>query len=310
MRHLRSLNELSLQNTWLTIGAFDGVHQGHQKIVTALVAEAHTAEAQAVVLTFDPHPAIVLGRRTMPYYLTLPEERAELLGKLGVDVVITQTFDHELASTTAHDYILLLKNHIGFLSLWIGQDFALGRNREGDVNKLKELGQEFEFEVHVQRSMENEGQVISSSLVRNMVLSGDVKQAQELLGRAYFVSGKVVPGDQRGRMIGIPTANLEVSEAKILPMAGVYACKAFHKDQVWPAATNIGVRPTFDGQGKRMHLEAHLIGFSGDLYEQVIRLEFVERLRNEQRFESIDGLVAQIHLDIERTRQLIAIPAL
>lgn len=310
MRHIRTLQEVSLKQTWLTIGAFDGVHRGHQEIVTAMVSEAHAAKGLAVVLTFDPHPAIVLGKRSMPFYLTTPEERATLLGQLGVDIVITQTFDHLLAETNARDYILMLVKHLGLHSLWVGPDFALGRNREGNLEALRVLGEEFNFKIHVIPTVEDEERVISSSLVRSLIQAGDVKQARDLLGRPYSVTGMVVPGDQRGRTIGVPTANLEVPEIKILPMTGVYACKAILNGQAWPAATNIGIRPTFDGQGKRVHLEAHLIGYSGDLYGQDLTLEFIERLRDEKRFDDIPALVNQIHMDIERARELVSIPSI
>jgi riboflavin kinase/FMN adenylyltransferase len=305
MLHLVSLEQADLDNTWLTIGSFDGVHRGHQEIISHMVSAAHTAGATAVVLTFHPHPAVVLGKREIPYSLTAPQERANLLGQLGVDVVITQTFDLELANTAAPDYIKQLKNSLDLHMLWVGQDFALGHNREGDVAALRRMGAEMGFGIQVFDPVRIDDQIISSSQIRKLLKEGNVRQSAELLGRNYTIMGVVVPGDQRGRTIGIPTANLQIDAEKMVPANGVYACRAYVSGQAWPAATNIGVRPTFDGKSSVQHVEAHLIDFDGDLYGQQLQLEFIERLRSEQRFAGFEELVIQIHKDIALTRQLI-----
>ena len=307
MQHLRSLPQESLGNTWLTIGSFDGVHLGHQEIIRHLVMEAHGSGGTAVVLTFDPHPAVVLGVRQLPYYLSSVDERAELLGSLGVDLVITQQFDLTLANTSAREYMLSLHAGLGIEQLWVGSDFALGRNREGDVKFLQDFAAEMNFKLQVIDPIQIDGHIISSSQIRNLIQAGEIQQAARMLGRHYQVEGVVIPGDQRGRTIGIPTANLKIDPEKILPANGVYACQAFVRGQAWPAATNIGIRPTFDGQSLITHVEAHLIGFTGNLYGELIRLECIERLRGEQRFASIDALVAQIHQDLAQTMQIVRV---
>jgi len=246
-----------------------------------------------------------LGRRENPYSLTTLQERVTLLGQLGVDVVITQTFDQTLANTSARDYLAQLVAALDVRMLWVGHDFALGHNREGDVNELRRFGSEMGFELHEFDAIQIDGQIISSSQVRQLLQEGDVCQAARLLGRPYSVEGLVVPGDQRGRMIGIPTANLSIDPEKLIPANGVYACRGVVAGQVWPAATNIGVRPTFDGASTVKHIEAHLLNFQGDLYNQNLRLEFIERLRGEQKFPGVDALVKQIHADIAQTRQLV-----
>jgi riboflavin kinase / FMN adenylyltransferase len=306
MQPLSSLKSYHLKNTWLTIGSFDGVHRGHQEIVKKLSSGAHAVGAQAVVLTFFPHPAKVLGKRTDFYYLTSPEERAALLGELGIDFVITYPFDLEVAATPARDFVKEIHTHLGFRHLWIGHDFALGRKREGDAPTLRRLGEEFGFQVEVVKQVKVQDFAVSSSQIRALIREGKVDQAELLLGRPHKVKGMVVPGDGRGRTIGIPTANLKVWEEKLLPASGVYVCRAWVGGEQYGAVTNIGVRPTFDQQESIPHLEAHLLDFDADLYGQEVALEFIRRLRAEQRFPNPEALVAQINKDIEQGRLVLA----
>lgn len=302
---LGSLKEASLKSAWLTIGSFDGVHLGHQSLIRKVVNGAHAVGSPAVVLTFHPHPVVVLRGVTGDIYLTLPEERAQLFADLGIDVVIVEPFTRELSTTSARDFIARLVSHLGLKHLLIGHDFALGRGREGNFEVLKKLGEEFGFEVEQVEVVETEGDVISSSRIRAMLEAGEVRQASRFLGRPYRVSGIVVPGDHRGRMIGFPTANLSVPAGKIKPAIGIYACQAWINGLSWTAATSIGVRPTFDGQDKTIHLEAYLLDFSGDLYGQTVSLDFFERLRGEERFPDIKSLITQIEKDVELTRQIV-----
>jgi riboflavin kinase / FMN adenylyltransferase len=306
MQPLSSLKSYHLKNTWLTIGSFDGVHRGHQEIVKKLSSGAHAVGAQAVVLTFYPHPAKVLGKRTDFYYLTSPEERAVLLGEMGIDFVITYPFDLEVAATSARDFVKEIHTHLGFRHLWIGHDFALGRKREGDAPTLRRLGDEFGFQVEIVNQVKVQDFAVSSSQIRALIREGKVDQAELLLGRPYIVKGKVVPGDGRGRTIGIPTANLKVWEEKLLPGSGVYVCQAWVGGEQYGAVTNIGVRPTFDQQEPTPHLEAHLLDFDEDLYGQEVALEFIQRLRDEQRFPNPQALVTQINKDIKQGRLVLS----
>jgi riboflavin kinase/FMN adenylyltransferase len=306
MQHLWSLDEASLQGAWLTIGSFDGVHRGHQEIVRKLTAGARASASPAVALTFYPHPALVLRGQRGPFYLTTTEERAALLGKLGVDVVITHPFSRQLAAMSARDFVNLLKARLDFRQLWVGGDFALGRGREGDIPTLSRLGQELAFSVQVIPPVEIEGQVVSSSQVRTLIASGDVHSASRWLGRPYRVAGEIVHGDGRGRTIGIPTANLATWPEQLLPAAGVYAGLARLGRKTWGAAVNLGVRPTFDGRTVLPQLEAHLLDFDGNLYAKTLQLDFIARLRGEQRFPNIQALVDQIQQDITQTRRILA----
>lgn len=303
---LGSLYDASVNRSWLTIGSFDGVHIGHQSLIKQLVNGAHEDGSPAVVFTFHPHPVTVLRGKTGDIYLTLPEERADLFISLGVDVVIIEPFTMELAQTSAREFIKRLSKSLGLKHLLVGHDFALGRGREGDFEVLSRLGLEFGYKVDEVEAIQHQNEIISSSRIRLMVEAGEVNRTAQNLGRPYRVSGEVVAGDHRGRKIGFPTANLSVPIGKIIPAAGVYACRAWIDDKAWEAATNIGVRPTFDGQGKTVHLEAHLLDFSGDLYGRTVSLDFIERLRGEKRFPDIQALITQISKDIQLTREILS----
>jgi riboflavin kinase/FMN adenylyltransferase len=305
VQHFTSLNSVNISNTWLTIGSFDGVHIGHQQLVHELNVSAQKAGGRSVVLTFHPHPAVILRGRTGAFYLTPPQEKAELLDQFDVDIVVTYPFTYELSQSTAREYILFLMDHLGFKQLWVGYDFALGKGREGNVPYLKVLGEEFGYSVHVVEPVKRNSQIISSSLIRKLIGEGAVVDANKLLGRYYRVIGEVVHGDGRGKKIGIPTANLETGNEKLIPGAGVYACRAKIQDKFWPAAVNVGTRPTFESTDQKSHVEAHILDFSNELYNQEIALDFVERLRGEVRFQSVDDLLRQIHTDIDQTREII-----
>lgn len=306
MLHLQSLEGIQLQDTWLTIGTFDGVHRGHQEIVQRLVSKAHADGAQAVVLTFYPHPAVVIGKRNNPSYLTTPEERAEILGDLGVDVVITFPFTPPVSRLSAGGFISLLKSHIGMKQLIVGPDFALGHNRVGNIQYLSKAGVDLGFEVTTVTPVEIDGQVVSSSRIRAALQEGNIQQVNHLLGRSYFVKGQVVPGDGRGHTIGIPTANLSMWFERALPKSGVYVTQGIVNGNTYGAVTNIGTRPTFTSDNERVQVEAHLLDFQDQIYGLEVQLNFIRHLRDEQRFSGIDALVEQIQQDILHARGILA----
>ncbi|MFZ5818457.1 MAG: bifunctional riboflavin kinase/FAD synthetase [Chloroflexota bacterium] len=306
MIHYRSIEEVTLQDSWLTIGVFDGVHRGHQEIIRNLTAGARSNGALAVVLTFWPHPAVVLGKRDDLKCLTTPEERAGLLGDLGVDAVITQPFTRDFAALPAQDFMRLVAGRLGLRSLWMGYDFALGRGREGTPERLAALGKEFGYDVKTLPAVQNGGHTLSSSLIRQRIAAGQVEAAAQSLGRPYALNGPVVHGDGRGRKINVPTANIDYPKDKVIPTNGVYAAWAWVGGERIPAATNIGVNPTFTPDKQTPNVEAHLLGFDRDLYGQDVKLEFVQRLRDELKFASVEALLEQIHADIRRTGEILA----
>jgi riboflavin kinase/FMN adenylyltransferase len=256
------------------------------------------------LLAFTPHPAKVLAGKDIPC-LTTPDERAEILFGLGVDDVITMPFTRDLAERTAENFMAELKTRLGLKKLLIGYDFALGKGRAGNFQRLGEIGKSLDYEVQAVEAVRLKDDVISSTLIRQTIADGAVALAAVKLGRYYSMQGPVVPGDGRGRTIGIHTANVEIPAGKALPANGVYACWAFVDGEKHLAVTNIGLRPTFTGGDAMPRVEAHLLDYSSDLYGKTLKLEFVERLRGEQKFPSVEALIAQIRADIERARELL-----
>ncbi len=304
MKHIRSLDGLTLHDSWLTVGVFDGVHRGHQQIIHSLTSAAHRSGEPAVVVTFWPHPASVLSGRELRC-LTVPDERAELLSALGVDLVATLTFDSSLANTSAEDFVRRLRDALDFRHMMIGYDFALGKGREGNAARLAEIGRQLDFQVEVIPAVSDESGVISSTEIRKLVATGQVGDAAGLLGRPYGLHGPVVHGDSRGKGLGFPTANIGLPDGKILPANGVYACRAVVDGRSLVAAVNVGVRPQFHADSSAPSVEAYLLDFDGDLYGKDLGLEFVTRLRSEARFESVEGLIQQMHRDVQQVRELL-----
>lgn len=304
MQHYYSLQQVSLQNSWLTVGVFDGVHRGHQQIINKLAAGAHEQGVPAVVLTFEPHPAKLFGRSEIKL-LTLPDERADLLGSFGVDIVITHPFDRGVADTTAFDFMNYIKGHLGVSHLVLGYDSTLGRNREGNTTRLTEIGRELGYTVEVASALSDESGVISSTEIRKLIETGNVADAARLMGHPYSLHGLVIHGDARGRTINVPTANIGYSHEKMIPANGIYACWAYLNGQKYQAAINIGINPTFTPDKQIPNVEAHLLDFKREIYGEDVKLEFVARLRNELRFDSVDKLLEQIWQDIEDTKGIL-----
>jgi riboflavin kinase/FMN adenylyltransferase len=302
------INDLSRANlpraTVLTIGAFDGVHLGHQALIRGVVAQAHATHRLAALMTFHPHPAVVFSPDRVPQYLTTPGEKLAVLESLGLDLVVLLSFDRAVADTPAREFMQTVSRHLRVGELWLGPDFALGRNREGDVARLRELGRELGYQLHVAEPVMVDHQVISSSQIRALLRKGRVEDATRLLGRYPSLSGMVVEGAHRGRALGFPTANLEVHQERAVPADGVYAVFARLGAEGYPAVANVGVRPSFDN-GQRT-VETHLFEFAQDIYGCDLVIEFVARLRDEQRFEDIANLVAQIERDSEAARRILS----
>jgi riboflavin kinase/FMN adenylyltransferase len=306
MEHLHDLSELKLESSDLTIGSFDGVHRGHQHLIQAMVASSQASGCPSVVLTFFPHPSVVLRGRKPSFYINTPDEKAELLGKLGIDYVLTQPFDLDLSRVTAGEFLDRLHLNLGMRSLWVGADFALGHNREGDRNFLQAAAVERDFELRIIEPLKIDGEVVSSTRVREALRSGSVSKVEAYLGRPFMLPGQIVRGVGRGRRLGIPTANLKIWDERAYPRTGVYACMAAWEGGGAQAVTNIGHRPTFEQDGGPPTIEAHLLDFEGDLYEREIKLTFYERLRHEQRFSSPQALLKQIQRDIQEARIILA----
>ncbi len=306
MHHYRTLEGLHLDRAWATIGSFDGVHRGHQSLVKQMVAEAHAAGDSAVVVTFYPHPAVILRGIQEPYYLTSPDERADLLHDLGVDAIITMKFDRSLASQSAEEFMTNLSRHTGLRQLWVGPDFALGKGRQGTPIVLQEIGARLGYAVKIVEQISVGEERVSSSLIRTLITDGKVKEAANMLGRLYGVKGEVIHGDGRGKDLGIPTANLQAWPERLLPANGIYATWVGRGNARLASVTNVGVRPTFDDHTNLPRVEAFILDFDQDIYHEQIEVEFVEYFRPEIRYTSINDLMEQIHKDIQQAREVLS----
>jgi len=305
MTTLHSLDEADFQYSWMTIGVFDGVHLGHQRIIHSLINQAHDAGGPALVLTFDPHPAIVLGKKSDFKCLCSTNERVELLESYGVDAVIVQQFTSKFAQQSASVFMQQVVKRTGLRGLVIGYDTALGRGREGNAVRLGEIGKELGYSVESVPALEDDNGIITSTRIRGNIAAGEVSSATTALGRPYVISGPVIHGDGRGHRINIPTANLDVPVGKVAPANGIYACWAWVDGQKYRAATNVGVRPTFTPDLPAPIIEAHLLDIDHDLYGKNLSLEFIEYLRPEEKYDSVAALLDQIHIDIAHTREIL-----
>ncbi len=289
------------QPTCVAIGSFDGVHRGHQALLRRMVSRAHEEGMRAAALTFFPHPRRVLHTLPPRFYLTTLDDRVRLLAEQGVDLIITHPFDDEVRHIRAADFVDQLLSTLDMKELW-GGNFALGYRREGDVPFLRHQGELKGFTVEtLVEPVLYDGEIISSRRVRAALEAGEMGEVTACLGRYFCVRGPVVKGDQRGRTIGFPTANVAVWDELLLPTNGVYATYIWIGEARHLAATNVGVRPTVDGM--KLTVEAHILDFDADIYGEDVRLEFVRRVRPEMKFAGLDALKAQIAADVEEVRE-------
>jgi riboflavin kinase / FMN adenylyltransferase len=314
LRILRRVEEVGTApaGRTLAIGNFDGVHLGHRRIVEAAVARAREAGEEATVITFEPHPRVVLRPDDPREMLTTFEDKAEEFRRLGVDLVLCLTFDRAFAAQSPEAFVRSVLVPVSARDVYVGANYRFGHDRVGDAETLADLGARYGFAVHPQSFFARDGQRVSSSRVRQALKAGDVGEARELLGRPYCLKGHVVKGVARGRNLGFPTANLRLPE-ELVPANGVYAARAavWERDLVeadepdwYDAAVYVGTRPTFEA-GERL-IEVHLLDTRRELYGRRIRIDFMERVRPEMAFGGPEELTAQIRRDIDRARALLA----
>lgn len=306
-KHIYDISEAQIDTpSMVTIGVFDGVHLGHQYLIRRLVEKAHNAGMSAVVMTFHPHPDVVIRDIKERYYLTTPEQRAEELLKLGVDCVVTHPFNDAIRQIRAADFVDQLSRHLNLKVLRVGKDFALGYKREGNVAFLTQLGAEKGFDVQPIELVElpETHEIISSTAIRNALGRGDMSAVREMLGRSYVLSGEVVHGKKRGRGLGFPTANIAVWEKQIIPANGIYAGWATLDGERFMAMTNVGISPTF--MNTDITVEAYLLDFDRDIYGKTLTLTFEKYLRSEAKYDGLDALIAQITRDVENGRAYLS----
>jgi len=292
------------RNGALAIGNFDGVHCGHAALVARVRQRAAEVGGRAVVLTFDPHPLQLLRPEHFQPLLTTALDRAELLQACGADEVVILRTTRELLHLTAREFFeRVIRSGLAAKALVEGNNFGFGRGREGTVDTLQMFCREAGISLDIVAPVERNGMRVSSSRVREALVRGDVSTAAVLLGRPYRLRGLVGSGARRGQTLGFPTANLEQVET-LVPGNGVYAVRLTQGGRTWPGAANIGPNPTFGEQARK--IEAHLIGFQGDLYGQTLAVEFIVRLRDTRPFAGVEQLVAQLRTDVEQAQRLIA----
>ena len=296
---------LSAKPVVATIGNFDGVHRGHQELICQVVRRAKELRMESMVITFRPHPTTVLRGGSESFLINTYEEKIALLKGLGVDSIVEVVFNRDFSETDPRDFVWnILQHALKVQVLYLGYDFAFGRARAGTVEVMQELAKEIGIETHVVQAQILEGQTISSSLIRKGLDSGDISLVNQALGRAYSLTGIVIKGEGRGRLLNIPTVNLRLADRKI-PRLGVYATKVLWRGKSFLSVTNIGVNPTFRNDSDEMPLkiESHILDFSGDLYGAELGIEFYHFLRGEEKFPSVDALKNQIAQDITIARR-------
>ena len=310
MRIIRDSDDQQVDASVVTTGAFDGVHRGHQTVIREVQRRANERGVASAVVTFDIHPAVIVRPESAPKLLTRLPRKLELLEQLDVDVVYVIEFDANRATTTAEEFITdVFVNRLHAQEILVGSDFHFGKGREGTVGFLSHHGNIHGFSVEgldLIRSSSEATEPISSTAIRRALIGGDIESAETMLGRPFELRGTVIQGDQRGRTIGFPTANVMLSNDMARPANGVYACWYLTPDDVrHPAAVNVGVRPTFYESADSAVLEAHLLDFDADLYGQEARVQFHHFLRSERRFAGIDELRDQLDIDIVEARNLL-----
>jgi len=298
VRGLKSFTE-RFPNPVLTLGNFDGVHLGHQAIFRQVVARAREIGGTSIAFTFEPHPLKVIAPERSPRLLNTFHGKMKLLAASGIDVVICAKFTRAFADQNPDDFAReVLHEKIGVREVYVGYDYAFGRGREGSIESLKRMGRAYGFEVGVVEAVRVKGVVVSSSVIRDLVASGTVEDAAELLGRYYTIEGEVVHGSQRGQRLGFPTANLNTAN-ELVPGYGVYAVLATVADRVFKGVASIGVRPTFDAGP--VSVEVYLFDFQSDLYGKQMEVSFVKYLRGEEKFSDAEALVRQIKKDVQES---------
>ncbi len=285
----------------VTLGNFDGLHIGHQVLIGKVVNRAREIGGNSIVFTFHPHPLKVLSPDTCPPLISTYEEKIALFEELGIDLLLMIPFTRKIAEMSAWDFAeTVLANTLNASEVFVGFNYRFGRDREGSVDRLREFGEKLGFRVTEVREVTVHDEVVSSTKIRDLLRAGNVDHAARLLGRPYAITGRVVKGDQRGRTLGFPTANVEPVH-EIMPYPGVYAVRVFLEGKQYDGVANAGFRPTFDKRD--LCLEAHILDFSGEVYGKEITLFFVAKIRDEKRFESLEALKAQIEKDIVEGRK-------
>ncbi len=308
MRTWRGLESIAepFDASTLAIGVFDGIHSGHQELIRSAVEDGKRNRRRSGVLTFDRHPSELLAPDKVPGYLTAESQRARLFEQLGVDDLVIARFDERFRELSPEAFLrFVVCGVLGARAVFVGFDFRFGKNQEGDTAYLRSAPGRCDFEVHVTDPVMVDGEKASSSRIRELLREGDVERATRTLGRPYALAGIVVEGEKLGRKIGFPTANLEPAGKMVIPADGIYAVRVLRGTNRHKGACSIGIRPTVGGTARTV--EVFLMDFSDDLYGEELEVEFVARLREERKFDSLEAMVQQIGRDVDAARKLLSV---
>jgi riboflavin kinase / FMN adenylyltransferase len=292
------------ESSIITLGNFDGLHLGHQELIRKIIQRAEETASLSMVVTFRPHPLKILAPEKCPPLISIYEEKIRLFEKLGIDVLVKIPFSLDFAAMEPRDFVKnILCDLLGAKEIFVGYNYRFGKGRKGDIRMLRELGEEFGFAVREVEQVSLNGEVISSTRIRQLLKNGEVEDAAKFLGRPYALCGIVVKGDGRGRGLGFPTANI-ASRHAIIPSNGVYAVKLFVRDRHYNGVVNIGMRPTFDA--RTLAIEVHIFDFDEDVYGEEVSIYFIGRIRGEKKFAGAPELISQIKDDITTAKELLS----
>lgn len=303
-----SLSEVNRdQNTILTLGTFDGIHPGHQRIIERVVSEAAKSDSRSLLITFDPHPRTIVSNSGEIKLLSTLQEKIEIIRGLGIQNMLVIEFTKKFSQISSEEFVKkYIVDLIGVKEIVIGHDHHFGKGRGGDEMTLKEMGKEYGFKVSTVEAVAQNGIVVSSTKIRNAVVSGDIKLANSFLNRYYSFSGTVVKGDQRGRLLGFPTANIDIVDRnKLLPALGIYAVEFILNGQKYSGVMSIGKRPTFYNEGA-ITTEVYILDFDEEIYGSFVTVNTVARIRGEEKFSSAEELIKQMKKDTEEGRKILS----
>lgn len=301
---LNSFSAVKAEPSWVVIGNFDGVHLGHKALIRALISKAHESKSRSVLITFDPHPKMVLEKVDQPFLLSTSLEKIEQLSQFDLDLIINHPFTDQLSAQAGREFLESLSKQLGMVGLITGKSQILGHDRLGEKQPIQPILLQLGVDLETVDPVVIEGSLVSSGSVREALSAGNIDKVNRLLGRNYQISGIVGHGKERGTSFDLPTANLMPDKSKLLPKYGVYACMGWIDGQPYPAVTNVGVRPTFDTD-QIPSIEVHLLDFSGNVYGKHLGLSFLAWIRDEQKFGNKEALLAQISKDKNEARRIL-----
>jgi len=300
-----NLETFPYKDSCMTIGNFDGVHRGHQALINELARKASAHANPVIVITFFPNPSDFFQPNIDSFYLSTPAEKEAELCHLGIDRVITFRFDQDFANLTAREFLSALKQKLGLTLLVLGEDFALGKDRQGTIDVIRSIGQEMSFAVETIAPINLGSETISSTKIRQCLDEGNLACAAKMLGRPYAISGVVTQGSDRGSRIGLPTANMTHWSKKKLPAIGVYATRVVVNNGEYFGITNVGYRPTFEEQALP-NIETHILDFDGNIYGETLEIKLIQKIRDEQKFSGVEAFLAQIERDKATARRIFS----